>query len=296
MGLAEPTKITLKITVPLTKQPIMHWPRPPPPPPPPPPENEEIVARRWLAKTGRYAAKVNNLEEDWWMRFVLCLKQPCGRVEKQGSQQHLLQMVVPSMALAERLVGRGRHGVCMHLGKKYYVDPETRIASWVKSRRVDTYVIEDAYVLGEYLNLHNRNLGKHLLLYKSSKLGPITKVNGYKACTVLITFLSPLTLEVVRSGRRIVVKAELNSQVINDLQGHTLPPLYEYAAELAPIFWHLSLNHLAGMRKLGFPLSTKFLELINGSEDPVSSESEAEDCSEVFCTVYPPPPSPTPAF
>ena len=175
VGLAEPTKIMLKITVPLTKQPIMHWPRPPPPPPPPPPENEEIVARRWLAKTGRYAAKVNNLEEDWWMRFVLCLKQPCGRVEKQGSQQHLIQMVVPSMALAERLVGRGRHGVCMHLGKKYYVDPETRIASWVKSRRVDTYVIEDAYVLGEYLNLHNRNLGKHLLLYKSSKLGPITK-------------------------------------------------------------------------------------------------------------------------
>ena len=170
------------------------------------------------------------------MRFVYCLKQPCGRVEKQGSQQHLIQMVVPSMALAERLVGRGRHGVCMHLGKKYYVDPETRIASWVKSRRVDTYVIEDAYLLGEYLDLHNRNLGKHLLLYKSSKLGPITKVNGYKACTVLITFLSPLTLEVVRSGRRIVVKAELNSQVVNDLQGHTLPPLYEYAADLGQTF------------------------------------------------------------
>jgi hypothetical protein len=65
------------------------------------------------------------------------------------------------------------------------------------------------------------------------------------------------------------VKAEINSQVVNDLMGHTLPPHYEYSPDMHPKFWQLSLDHLAGMRALGFPLSTQFLTLIEGMPSPV---------------------------
>ena len=204
------------------------------------------------------------------MRFVNCLKKPCGRVEKQGSQQHEIEMVIPSKNIAERLAGYGLPGVCMHFKQRYFVDPETKIASWRESKSTDTYVIEDASLLGDYLSLHERNLSKKLMLYKASKLAPITKTSGYNACTVQITFLSPCTLEVRRRrANKWVVKAEINSQVVNDLMGHMLPPHYEYSPDMHPKFWQLSLDHLAGMRALGFPLSTKFLALIEGVPNPV---------------------------
>jgi hypothetical protein len=169
----KPVGIKLSITVKKAATIYMHWPKPPPPPPP---ENEEVVALRWLQKMGRYSALESELEQEWWMKFVNCQKKPCGRVEKQGSQQHEIEMVFPSKSIAERLSGVGLPGVRMHLKQRYFVDPEARIASWRDSKSTDTYVIEDAYHLGDYLSLHERNLSKKLMLYKSSKLAPITKL------------------------------------------------------------------------------------------------------------------------
>ena len=74
----------------------------------------------------------------------------------------------------------------------------------------------------------------------------------------MMTFIPPLTLEVVRRRRpRVwVLKAELNSQVYNDLGGQMLPPFYEYGDGMDIQFKELALYHLSGMRRRGYPLST----------------------------------------
>ena len=268
----------------------------PPPPPPPPPEPEEVVARRWLERTGQYVGKKKDLSHTWYMHFVSCLKQPCGRAERQGSQQHSIEMVVPSREAANELLQPASPGLHAFLNQKYTVDPETRVACWRKSKSTDTYRIEDGYLLGQYLALHTRQLDKHLMLYDGSKLAPITKKSGYTHACVLISFLPPLTLEVVRrtTPRVWVLKAELNSQVFNDLEGQTLPPHYEYGPGMDVPFRELALYHLEGMRRRGFKLSTHFQCLLEGvTQTRPFTDDEDSDGEAAASSVRPSRPFPT---
>ena len=217
------------------------------------------------------------------MKFFGCLKQPCGRVEKQGSQQHNIEMTFPSLEAALELL---RPHLFLHTdiykNQKYRVDPVTREASWNASKSVDTYRIEDEYQLGEYLSLHSRGLDKKLMLYDGSKLAPITKTSGYSHATVACTFLPPLILEVVRRGRPrvVVLKGEVQSQVFNDLGGQMLPPHYEYGKGMDLQFKELTLYHLSGMRRRGYPLSKKFLTILeDATPRPHTDDEDSADGS-----------------
>ena len=241
---------------------------------------EEAAALQWLERTGRYAGLKTDLAYIWYMKFVGCLKQPCGRVEKQGSQMHSIEMVLPSAESAEELLRPHLfQDADTYRNKKYTVDPVTRQASWHASKSTDTFRIEDEYQLGEYLSLHNRSLHKTLMLYDGSKLAPITKTSGYTHANVMMTFIPPLTLEVVRRRRpRVwVLKAELNSQVYNDLGGQMLPPFYEYGDGMDIQFKELALYHLSGMRRRGYPLSTNFLTLLESATPRPHTDDEGSD-------------------
>ena len=296
-----PIRILLDITVRADAPPL---PERPIPPRPPLREADEVVALRWLRQTGQYAGLKANLGYAWYMLFVNRLKQPCGRVEMQGSQQHIFELILPSKEAALELLRPAFHGVIAHPNLKFLVDPVTREAQWRASKSTDTYRVEDAYQLGEYLALHKRQaefqLDKHLMLYDGSKLAPISKKSGLLHASVMITFIPPLTLELVRRRRPKVwvLKAELNSQVVNDLGGQTLPPHYEYGEDMDLEFKELALYHLEGMRKRGHPLSNKFLTILKEAEPQrrtdYTDDSESEEEAEPDAARHLPPSDPVP--
>ena len=111
-----PIRILLDITVRADAPPL---PERPIPPRPPLREADEVVALRWLRQTGQYAGLKANLGYAWYMLFVNRLKQPCGRVEMQGSQQHIFELILPSKEAALELLRPAFHGVIAHPNLKF---------------------------------------------------------------------------------------------------------------------------------------------------------------------------------
>ena len=97
-GYPAPINVRLRITVQADAPPPLASPKVPRPIRE---KAEEEAALQWLKRTGRYAGLKTDLSYQWYMKFVGCLKQPCGRVEKQGSQQHNIEMTFPSLEEAK---------------------------------------------------------------------------------------------------------------------------------------------------------------------------------------------------
>eukprot|EP00965_Chrysotila_dentata_P005084 166497-Pleurochrysis_carterae.AAC.1 len=56
----------------------------------------ELIARRWVKRTGRYYAKTDVLHNRWYHHFLSLCRQPAGRADGQrGSQQSFFEMELP---------------------------------------------------------------------------------------------------------------------------------------------------------------------------------------------------------
>ena len=223
----------------------------------------ELMVRRYIRKAGLYTASVARLEGRFFLGFVNCLVRPAGRADKAGSQMCEFEMEVSNLEPIHDLL-KGE-GLQYHPQSRYTVDPDTGEIAWMKSGVIDTYYLETAEEIADFLSLHERKLGAAYSLHASSRGATTTEENGYLDVGTVVTVMAlpPLCIEMCsRSGGKYAIRSTFNKATHNDLNGFRLPPHYQYHATLGPRFKALMLTHVQGMVDSGMDVSDRFRDLL----------------------------------
>eukprot|EP00965_Chrysotila_dentata_P230803 6197997-Pleurochrysis_carterae.AAC.1 len=138
------------------------------------PWQQELIARRWVKRTGR---------------------QPAGRADGQrGSQQSFFEMDLPGEMCLQYL-GLGHearaNGFATYYKARYTVSAATGEIEWKKSNTIDTYFMDDKDAVANYLKFETRDAAAKLAVFGCSK-GVVKRESGVK---VVCSVVPPLIIE-----------------------------------------------------------------------------------------------------
>jgi hypothetical protein len=221
----------------------------------------ELTVRRAVKEMGFYIGKVWRLERRYFQGLANALSRPAGRADKEGSQECIVEVECATLEPLEDLFKSQSAKLTYHPSQRCILQPDGSHV-FTKSNNTSTFFCNDARLIADFFDLHNRNLPSDLILFCSSKGVAPTMANGHLSCHVTVMALPPLIIELVQLPQRNIVRTMFNKGVHNDLNGFHLPPHFLYPPHLGPMFKALMLEHVLGMHnERAHEMSCKFVDL-----------------------------------
>ena len=158
----------------------------------------ELIARKWAKEQKYFWGEQRTLQNTFFHHFISLCRQPRGRADgERGSQQCLFEMELPTHQCHLEMLGVINSDFrCM--GKTRYTVNAQGQVEWVKSSSVESYFMQDAQQMSNYLRFHEREASRQ------SPCRPATKIlhacfphhifYHYHYCTTTSPTIVPLPL------------------------------------------------------------------------------------------------------
>ena len=120
----------------------------------------ELIARKWAKEHRYFWGEQRTLQNAFFHHFISLCRQPRGRADgERGSQQCLFEMELPTHQCHLEMLGVINSDFrCM--GKTRYTVNAQGQVEWVKSSSVESYFMQDAQQMSNYLRFHEREASR----------------------------------------------------------------------------------------------------------------------------------------